>query len=55
MAQAGGYEHKRRSLKNTLKTFEQALSLDLSRFDVIVKDTIINGQIQKFEICVELF
>ena len=55
MARAGGYEDKRRLLANALKTLAQSLALDLNRFGEIEKDTIKSGQVQKFEICVELF
>ena len=55
MEQAGGYEYRLDALKKALTDFEQSLKLDLAEFDVVARDVIKNGQIQKFEICVELF
>ena len=55
MEPANGYEKKLNSLEQALESFGKALAIDASRFDEIEIDTIKNGQVQKFEICVELF
>ncbi len=55
MEQAGGYEYRLDALNRALNDFEKSLRLDLDRFDDVAKDTVKNGQIQKLEICVELF
>ena len=55
MEQANGYEKKLNSLERALESFRQAMAIDASRFSEIEADTIKSGQVQKFEICVELF
>ena len=55
MEQTKGYEKKLSSLEQTLNTFEKSLKIDSSVFNYIEQDTIKSGQIQKFEVCVELF
>ena len=55
MEQTGGYEKKLISLKQTLESFKNAMAIEVSGFDAIAADAIKNGQVQKFEICVELF
>jgi len=55
MEQANGYEKKLNSLEQALESFRQAMAIDASRFSEIEFDTIQSGQVQKFEICVELF
>jgi len=41
--------------EKALQDFEQSLSIDINQYDEQVKDTIKNGQVQKFEFTVELF
>ena len=55
MEQAKGYEKKLASLKQTLNTFEKSLRIDDTVLSNIEQDTIKSRQIQKFEVCVELF
>lgn len=55
MEQTNGYEKKLSSLKLALESFKKALAIDVSKFGAIEADTIKSGQVQKFEICVELF
>ena len=55
MEHAGGYEKKLISLEQTLDSFEKAMAIDASGLGDIEQDTIKSGQIQKFEVCVELF
>ncbi len=55
MEQADGYEKKLHTLAQTLESFKKAMALDTSKFGAIESDTIKSGQVQKFEICVELF
>ena len=55
MEQSTGYEKKLITLKLALESFEKAMSVDLSGLGDIEKDTMKNGQIQKFEISIELF
>ena len=55
MEQANGYEKKLISLEQALESFRQAMAIDASRFCEIESDTIQSGQVQKFDICVELF
>jgi len=55
MEQANGYEKKLNSLEQALESFRKAMTIDASKFSTIEADTIKSGQVQKFEICVELF
>jgi len=55
MEQANGYEKKLNTLAQTLDSFRKAMAIDASKFAAIEADTIKSGQVQKFEICVELF
>ena len=55
MEQTKGYEKKLSSLEHSLTGFQQSLEINASAFGVVEKDTIRNGQVQKFEVCVELF
>ncbi|MBN1932943.1 MAG: nucleotidyltransferase substrate binding protein [Desulfobacterales bacterium] len=55
MEHAGGYEKKLISLEQALDSFEKAMTIDTSNLGDIEKDTIKSGQVQKFEVCVELF
>lgn len=55
MEYAGGYEKKLISLEQALNSFEKAMAIDASNFGDIEQDTIKSGQVQKFEVCVELF
>ncbi len=55
MEQANGYEKKLNSLERALESFKEAMAIDASKFGTIEADTIKSGQVQKFEICVELF
>ena len=41
-------------LLSALDTFERSLQLDLTKYEGIELDTIKNGQIQRFEYCIEL-
>ena len=55
MEQANGYEKKLNSLEQALESLKKAMTIDASKFSTIEADTIKSGQVQKFEICVELF
>lgn len=55
MEQAKGYEKKLIQLKQALNTFEKSINIDISTFSDIEQDTIRSGQVQKFEVSVELF
>ena len=55
MEQAKGYEKKLISLKQALKTYENSMMIDDTIYGDIEQDTIKSGQVQKFEVCVELF
>ena len=55
MEQTKGYEKKRISLEKVLNTFKKSMMIDDAIFNDIEQDTIKSGQIQKFEVCVELF
>lgn len=55
MEQTSGYENKLVRLKKALDGFEKSLALDKSSFNEIENDTIRSGQVQKFEVSVELF
>lgn len=39
---------------SSLNTFERSLQLDMTKYKGVELDTIKNGQIQKFEYCIEL-
>lgn len=39
---------------SSLNTFEKSLQLDMTKYKGVELDTIKNGQIQKFEYCIEL-
>lgn len=54
MEQSTVYEKKVDSLMQAIKSFKNALDIDLSGFGGIEIDTIKSGQVQKFEVCVEL-
>jgi nucleotidyltransferase substrate binding protein (TIGR01987 family) len=55
MEYAGGYEKKLISLEQALDSFGKAMDIDASSLGDIEQDTIKSGQVQKFEVCVELF
>ena len=55
MEQAKDYEKKLTSLEKALDTFEKSMAIDDAGFGDIEQDTIKSGQVQKFEVCVELF
>jgi len=55
MEQTKGYEKKLLSLGQALDSFEKSMAIDTARLGNIEQDTIKSGQIQKFEVCVELF
>ena len=48
------YKLRLEVLEEALQTFEDSLSIDLSKFSNIEVDVIKNGQVQKFEYCTEL-
>ncbi len=39
---------------SSLNTFERSLQLEMTKYEGVELDTIKNGQIQKFEYCIEL-
>ncbi|GMR24945.1 MAG: hypothetical protein BMS9Abin39_0217 [Ignavibacteria bacterium] len=39
---------------SSLNTFERSLQLDMTKYKGVELDTVKNGQIQKFEYCIEL-
>ena len=55
MEQTRKYENKLISLRKTLNTFENSMMIDKAPFGSIEQDTIKSGQVQKFEVSVELF
>ena len=55
MEQTRGYEKRLILLDQTLDSFEKAMAINASRLGNIEQDTIKSGQVQKFEVCVELF
>ncbi len=54
MEQAKRYELKLKIFEKALETFEKSLKVDLSKFSEIELDVFKNGQVQKFEYCVEI-
>lgn len=48
------YEMLYKDLGQALKSFKSCLAIDLLPFNEDVKDTLVNGQIQKFEYNIEL-
>jgi nucleotidyltransferase substrate binding protein (TIGR01987 family) len=48
------FQLKFSAYKKALKGFLKSLQIDTSKYDEIITDSIKNGQIQKFEYCVEL-
>ena len=48
------YELLYKDLGLALKSFKSSLAINLLPFDEVTSDTIINGQIQKFEYNIEL-
>ena len=55
MEQTRKYENKLISLQKALNTFEKSMMIDKAPFSDIERDTIKSGQVQKFEVSVELF
>lgn len=45
----------KQQFEKALNDFEKSLAIDIDRYEEQVKDTIKNGQVQKFEFTVELF
>ncbi|KAA3601414.1 MAG: DUF86 domain-containing protein [Calditrichaeota bacterium] len=54
MEQTKRYEFKLIIFEKVLDTFEKSLKVDLGKFSEIELDTFQNGQVQKFEYCVEI-
>ncbi len=54
MEQSEKYSYKLNSFKKSVSGFVSSLNIDLESFSAEVADVLKNGQIQKFEICVEL-
>jgi nucleotidyltransferase substrate binding protein (TIGR01987 family) len=54
MEQSKKLEYKLKAYRKSVTGFLSALDIDLGQFNSEIKDVIKNGQIQKFEICVEL-
>lgn len=54
MEQAGTYKYKLEKLKKALEGFDNALNINLNGKTEVEKDIIKNGQVQKFEYCIEL-
>jgi nucleotidyltransferase substrate binding protein (TIGR01987 family) len=54
LEQAGLYRAKVEKFKKALLSFNSAMGQDLSLFEPVVNDILINGQVQKFEYCSEL-
>jgi len=48
------YRSKLNTYKQAVKGFRCSLQIDISNFDEVVRDSIKNGQIKKFEYCTEL-
>jgi len=46
---------KLEELEKALKNFEEALNVNLSKFPSFIRDVLESGQVQKFEMCYELF
>jgi len=42
-------------LEQAVENYQESLNIDLDTYPEIVKDSIKNGQIQKFEFCIELY
>jgi len=55
MEQTRQYQNKLSSLQKAVTTFEKSMMIDTASFSDIEQDTIKSGQIQKFEVSVELF
>jgi nucleotidyltransferase substrate binding protein (TIGR01987 family) len=55
MEQTSGYENKLELLLKALDGFEKSMTLEKERFGEIEQDTIRSGQLQKFEVSVELY
>jgi nucleotidyltransferase substrate binding protein (TIGR01987 family) len=54
MEQSEKFSYKLSSFRKSLSGFVTSLDIDLRKFKPGIADVIKNGQIQKFEICVEL-
>ena len=48
------FQAKLNTYKQALEGFVRSLQIETSKFDEVVRDSIKNGQIQKFEYCSEL-
>ena len=55
MEQASHLEKRRYQLDRALEAFEKSMALDIASLGDVEQDTIKCGQVQKFEVCVELF
>ena len=54
MEQTELYKAKVKKYKKALLSFNAAMEQDLSLFEPVINDILINGQVQKFEFCSEL-
>ncbi len=54
MASTDELKLKIKTLEKALLTLEESLQIDVYKFNQIELDTLKNGQIQKFEYCIEL-
>jgi len=48
------FRYKFNTYKQAIEGFVRSLQIETSNFDEVVRDSIKNGQIQKFEYCAEL-
>ncbi|MFZ5570640.1 MAG: HI0074 family nucleotidyltransferase substrate-binding subunit [Thermodesulfobacteriota bacterium] len=55
MEQRAGFDRKLIQLKQAMESFARAMSINVNGFEEIEQDILKNGQIQKFEISIELF
>jgi len=54
MESASKYTYKLDSFRAALSDFEKSMYIDFSELDDLIKDTLLNGQIQKFEVTIEI-
>jgi hypothetical protein len=54
MEQAKAYKYKLSRLIKAVAGFRKVVEIDVSKFNLLIKDAIKNARIQKFEYCTEL-
>ena len=54
MEQSKKFGNKLSNLEKSVSQFEDSLKIKLDKLNPVEQDAVMNGQIQKFEICIEL-